>query len=629
MANLASQFNASLRSGVVPMTVNFTNTSTGPFTSVRWDFGDGGQSSEINPSHQFTSDGVYQIKLVVYDANSGTSESMTTIAVYPNDNYTTGNTTQQALFTSKRFGVGQVAVKKTLVNGSAVSTQFPLSSATGAFATTLTAYETMNTLQISGSSDYVLKYNSANAAYVGIGDGITQGKDVYIGFFMHTGTTANAASSGHQMFIYKAVSRNTDLVTVDRPVVNISGTTPGFAGFYFTNVEGELSPGCSIHGLHGAPATDSANKFEYLSIYPSDPRTSGTFNYFSEDHGNGETTLFIMPTSVDFDTVERWKVGSTYLKLPYLLWHSKSTAGIELVDDTEVYRDPDNNLLYTNLYIVNIGTVVGRVFHEKKLITIDNQELIAALCYTSNRSYTLYDPVVTTTSTADGTGGFQSGVTYFVTYGLSDPVTAEYGNSAYFGSDYPMHCRHYQTITPPISGNKLRIQSTRSLWHTTSRLTGADTGFTATLVHVFIGSGTTSEISGVTTWHEYTLPGGTVDLYTGLDIPYPSAAKTTPVSIPYSGSSNLKFGQDPLIIGYFSALSQSTIYKMSATCVAKNNEFNTTQNPTFDETLNESVYITEVALYNENNELLMTGKLNTPIEKNDKKFVTIKMDLDL
>jgi len=96
-----------------------------------------------------------------------------------------------------------------------------------------------------------------------------------------------------------------------------------------------------------------------------------------------------------------------------------------------------------------------------------------------------------------------------------------------------------------------------------------------------------------------------------------------------SGNSDLRFGDDTTMLAYFSAIAQSTIYKMSTTLVARNNEFNVTQNETFDGTVNESVYITEAALYNENNDLLMIGKLNTPIEKNDKKFVTIKMELDL
>jgi hypothetical protein len=50
---------------------------------------------------------------------------------------------------------------------------------------------------------------------------------------------------------------------------------------------------------------------------------------------------------------------------------------------------------------------------------------------------------------------------------------------------------------------------------------------------------------------------------------------------------------------------------------------------TFDAASNEYVYITEIGLYNESNELLMVGKLSRPIKKNDQKFVTVKLELDL
>jgi len=43
--------------------VVFTNASTPSFTSYEWDFGDGSTSTNVSPSHQYTSSGVYQVKL--------------------------------------------------------------------------------------------------------------------------------------------------------------------------------------------------------------------------------------------------------------------------------------------------------------------------------------------------------------------------------------------------------------------------------------------------------------------------------------------------------------------------------------------------------------------------------------
>lgn len=52
-------------SGVAPLTVKFVSTSTGVINSYSWNFGDGGTSSEPNPSHTFILAGIYQVVLTV------------------------------------------------------------------------------------------------------------------------------------------------------------------------------------------------------------------------------------------------------------------------------------------------------------------------------------------------------------------------------------------------------------------------------------------------------------------------------------------------------------------------------------------------------------------------------------
>jgi PKD repeat protein len=52
-------------SGTVPLTVNFTNASTGQFDSYLWDFGDGGSSSLSDPSHTYLDTGTFSVTLIV------------------------------------------------------------------------------------------------------------------------------------------------------------------------------------------------------------------------------------------------------------------------------------------------------------------------------------------------------------------------------------------------------------------------------------------------------------------------------------------------------------------------------------------------------------------------------------
>ncbi|MBC6934204.1 MAG: PKD domain-containing protein, partial [Chloroflexi bacterium] len=62
-------------SGPSPLTVKFTNTSTGTITAYAWNFGDGQTSTEQNPTHQFTAVGTYNVILTV--TGPGGSSSVT------------------------------------------------------------------------------------------------------------------------------------------------------------------------------------------------------------------------------------------------------------------------------------------------------------------------------------------------------------------------------------------------------------------------------------------------------------------------------------------------------------------------------------------------------------------------
>jgi len=56
-------FTANPTSGEAPFAVAFSNQSTGNITNYSWNFGDGGESNEVNPSHTFTDVGTYNVIL--------------------------------------------------------------------------------------------------------------------------------------------------------------------------------------------------------------------------------------------------------------------------------------------------------------------------------------------------------------------------------------------------------------------------------------------------------------------------------------------------------------------------------------------------------------------------------------
>ncbi len=58
-------FTADVTSGIKPLTVCFTDQSTGSITSWSWDFGDGGTSTQQNPSHTYSDAGDFTVSLTV------------------------------------------------------------------------------------------------------------------------------------------------------------------------------------------------------------------------------------------------------------------------------------------------------------------------------------------------------------------------------------------------------------------------------------------------------------------------------------------------------------------------------------------------------------------------------------
>lgn len=60
---IIAEFGASRTTGVAPLTVNFTDESTGDVIGWLWDFGDGNTSNVQNPQHTYTQPGLYTVTL--------------------------------------------------------------------------------------------------------------------------------------------------------------------------------------------------------------------------------------------------------------------------------------------------------------------------------------------------------------------------------------------------------------------------------------------------------------------------------------------------------------------------------------------------------------------------------------
>lgn len=82
--SLYKRFEASPSSGDIPLVVNFTGDAMGDYPpfSYNWNFGDGGSSTERNPTHTYNEVGDYSVTLTVTDNNNNQESGSLTIKVY-------------------------------------------------------------------------------------------------------------------------------------------------------------------------------------------------------------------------------------------------------------------------------------------------------------------------------------------------------------------------------------------------------------------------------------------------------------------------------------------------------------------------------------------------------------------
>jgi PKD repeat protein len=84
-APVHAAFTATPTTGTPPLTVNFSNTSTGDFTSSLWTFGDGVTSTLSNPTHVYSAVGTYTVTLSI--SGPGGTAAMTVSNAITVNNY--------------------------------------------------------------------------------------------------------------------------------------------------------------------------------------------------------------------------------------------------------------------------------------------------------------------------------------------------------------------------------------------------------------------------------------------------------------------------------------------------------------------------------------------------------------
>ncbi len=82
--DLATTVSANTAEGYAPFDVSFSSSTKGGLSpySYRWNFGDGGTSQSVNPSHRFNNPGTFNVQLTVTDDQARTDSDIKTIVVH-------------------------------------------------------------------------------------------------------------------------------------------------------------------------------------------------------------------------------------------------------------------------------------------------------------------------------------------------------------------------------------------------------------------------------------------------------------------------------------------------------------------------------------------------------------------
>jgi PKD repeat protein len=159
-----ANFNGSPINGVTPLTVNFTDASSGQPTSWAWTFGDGGTSTAQNPSHVYTVAGTYSVSLTATNSlgsNTLTKSNYITVTPPPPDftisvspakrTIPRGGSTSYAITIVPRNGfAGQVTLSVSGQPGG-TSTSFSANPVDGSTTASSTLFVTTNSTARHGS----------------------------------------------------------------------------------------------------------------------------------------------------------------------------------------------------------------------------------------------------------------------------------------------------------------------------------------------------------------------------------------------------------------------------------------------------------------------------------------------
>lgn len=321
---------------------------------------------------------------------------------------------------------------------------------------------------------------------------------------------------------------------------------------------------------------------------------------------------------------------------------------------------------------------VGKVYPDSQMIVIDDEEIIAALSYKANRNWTLPAPQVSlitpnTCGTSNTTGVLTGGAeTLWVSYRLSNGQ--EFTNSLHcnyytsiigttnvctpetpqnvairFGAEFPCLVQPgYNPTTTTTTINPITTTTTTSNPVTTTTTICptcvVPQGFYATKFQVLVQKTPVGQRPNPQSWRMIDFTSQISSNFINGYVTETSITGTTFVVtaenysaaplynlnnyinlVPLNASEpQLNFGDEYYFYGSLETDIQATIYEMKYKINLSSTEFLLSQNPTW--TPGTKSYVTEIALLDENEDILVMSKLQSPVLRQGIQQYVVKLD---
>ena len=427
--------------------------------------------------------------------------------------------------------------------------------------------------------------------------------------------------------------------------------------------------------------TDTSQVYYYNSfdekivVRPQDQKAIAIIHYTNQDidHVYGEKFSTI-PFDPQNPTSQIGLARHLKVTIPTLMWH-KSTGntigetffidppGYDLckpyyIKSTKNIDMNDPGIRYFHLWDTNPddnGNLnrIGKVFPDSETIVIDDEEVIAAMSYKSNRNWTLPAPKLSylAPNTCFANNATATGIltadtqTMWVTYRLNNTAFTE-----------SLHCNYYSKIVGPSSGcsdtsqnvavrfgSEFQFLNQPSAASTVSGLTGYCANSLMLLVQITSGDtrpsptdwkhiDVTSYISATTVNGYLTMSGLTGTTFQIDVASYQDAIDNGDIynladyiNIPTNNQTTyLNFGDEFYFYGNFTTDISATIYEMRYLINLGRNQFTNTSNPTW--TSGTTSYVTEIGLYDSNKDLIVISKLQSPELRQGIQQYVVKLD---